>query len=319
LRVKSYLVGSFPRPEALIKAFREAAKGRVSESELRETLMAHVKTVVGIQERCRLTYLTDGQLNWHDLLRPLADMLEGVEVNGLSRWFDNNAFYRLPVVKSRLRLRGSIFPAHLMGEHVPQGRLKAILPEPYTMARLSDNTYYRRFDDLALGLAEAIGEEAAAAERLGAVQVQLSAPTLVTKKMSRDEVELVSQCLAEVRKQTTAQLLLHTFYGSAAYILPHALDFPIDILGLDMTVTKTSDITDYSISKILCLGVVDGRNSLIEDSQKVATKVWSIAEKLASEEIHVAPSCELEWLPFDVASRKVEVLGEAAARLGEME
>jgi 5-methyltetrahydropteroyltriglutamate--homocysteine methyltransferase len=62
-------VGSFPRPEALIKAREDHAAGRITLAELRRAEDAAIRDVVAMQERVGVGAVTDGEfrrVSWRD-------------------------------------------------------------------------------------------------------------------------------------------------------------------------------------------------------------------------------------------------------------
>ncbi len=317
MEIKAYLTGSFARPEKLIKAFRDHRKGKITDKELTTTLYHYTEEVVKHQKEENLTYVIDGMLRWNDLFRPLAENMDGVEVNGLVRWFDNNLFYKKPVVTGVINLRKSIVDEYVMLSSLTGSKWKFILPEPFTMASMVDNVYYRRFEDLLFAVAEIIGEEAYNAYVSGASQVQLSAPYLVFQKLTEDELDMAMQAVEEVRKRTKADLLLHTYYGPVGNVMPRLLDFPVDVVGVDLTQTPDRQLTEYSLTKNVCLGIIDGRNSMLEDVNITARRIVKILEKIEVRELHIAPSCEFEMLPYEVALRKVTVLSKLKNRILE--
>jgi 5-methyltetrahydropteroyltriglutamate--homocysteine methyltransferase len=65
----------------------------------------------------------------------------------------------------------------------------------------------------------------------------------------------------------------------------------------------------------VALGAIDGRNTKLDDVTSVARVVDLIARKLDAagiEEIHLQPSCGLEYLPRDRAVRKLGRMREVA-------
>lgn len=315
--IHSVLVGAYPRSEELIKAFRSHLRRRLSEKELRKLVVKEEEEVVSLQKEVGLRYVIDGMLDWHDLLRPLAENLEGIELNGLARWFDNNTFYRKPVIVGEVRREGNLLENFFHPELIKEAEAKLILPDPYSFTLLSV-IKRRRFDEVVFEVAEAFREELLeieASTRIG--QVQLSAPTLVWRKLSPDELEIAGEAVEEVFKGVEAEKMLHLFFGDALKAFPQVLDYDVDVLGFDLTATSVRKLSEYSIDKNVALGVVDGRNSLLE---KVETAVGWVKLYLEHNEpsiLYVTPSCDLEFLPRNVAEKKVRVLGEIMYRLRE--
>ncbi len=107
--------------------------------------------LVETQVEAGLDLITEGQGRWDDMLaHPLA-VHEGVETRGIVRYYDNNNFYREPVVTEDLTPSGDV-AAELAAASELTDSLQAVLPGPYTLADLATDEHYG--DDLL----EAVGE-----------------------------------------------------------------------------------------------------------------------------------------------------------------
>jgi len=311
--VKGYLVGGFPRPANLIKSFREHVKGKKTLYELEAEIQETVREVVRLQKDNGLYYVFDGQLTWDDLFRPIAMCLTNVHINGLARWFDNNFFYKKPVFDSPSPRLQTLFEEKYCFQNILAGfRFKAVFPEPYTMAAMSEsgNTV-----ELAYALADAMAELGKGIKGLS--QMQLTAPYLVFKKPSLDEIEVSKECVRVIRNRVGCELMLHFPFGPAVNVLPHALDFKVDVLGFDMYKTRLTDLKSHGFDKVkIYLGLFDGRNTLVEKLNELKELVNRAVEFLDAREVHVGPSCELSFLPYEHAVMKVERLGLLVKEMG---
>ncbi len=315
MRLRGYLVGAFPRTQSLIKSFRDNYKGKISYSQLMDEIERSVAQVVKVQVENNLYYIMDGMLAWDDLLRPITYCLDGVEVDGLSRWFDNNFFYKKPVVKDKIIVKQRPGAPYFNEEAFAGLRGKAVLPEPFTMARLSENKHYRRLEELAYDLAHAISELASSLRNI--YQIQLTAPTLVFEKLSRDELEIVRECIRIVKKKIGCELLIHMPFGSAYDVFPYILDSAADVVGLDQFKTPLKIFDEYSVTKGLYVGVLDGRNTLMEDRRELLSMLETISAKTGLSMLDIGPTCELEFLPYEVAVEKVKLLGAVLTEAGD--
>lgn len=312
-----YLVGLYPRTDELVRAMRRMKQSKASEEEVIALAREESRGVVKVQEEAGMSVLIDGQLLWNDLFRPFVERLEGIEAGALARWFDNNMFYRQPRIVGEVRSSGPILDGYIFAQNLVGRNGKIVLPDPYTMARLSENRYYRRFDDLVLDIAEAMSAE------LGRLRgnkwlrmVQLSAPSIVAEKMDKDRIEVFSESVRKIRKAVSGVLSIHTFFYDFSRALPWILDAGADVLGLDLTASRLSEIGGYDIETTLCLGIVDSRNSYVERAEEIARTARLISEKLDLREVHISPTADLDFLPRRVADAKVKELGRARRILG---
>ncbi|MEM4238829.1 MAG: hypothetical protein QXP49_03890 [Nitrososphaerota archaeon] len=88
-----HLGGVLPRSEALIAAYRRLAEGRETYEAVKELARHETEGLLKLQKSLGMTYVVEGQLLWHDIFRPFSELLSGVKIGPLTRWFDNNLFY----------------------------------------------------------------------------------------------------------------------------------------------------------------------------------------------------------------------------------
>src|SRR3989338_2905035 len=79
---------------SVMKSINRWQKQELSDTQLENVLERATRAVIQEQEQAGLDILTDGQIRWDDLVTTLARTLDGFEMNGLERYFDNNDYYR---------------------------------------------------------------------------------------------------------------------------------------------------------------------------------------------------------------------------------
>ena len=141
--VEAHLAGIFPRSEQLVQVTRAAARGKATQSEVDAILYKDIEALVALQEAAGLEYVVDGQINWQDLFRPFSELLTGIRPGSVTRWFDNNTFYRKPIITEKIRFRGNGTRQYFRDDLLPRDiAKKAILPGPFTFAVMSENDAY---------------------------------------------------------------------------------------------------------------------------------------------------------------------------------
>lgn len=320
--IDAYLTGISPRGEALIGATRAFERGSIPESALEGAFREDAGALVRLQSELGMGYISDGMLRWQDLLRPFALRWRGLEVGPLARWFDNNAFYRRPIIAGEVGADpdGSSLRPFLELGALPKGRKwKAILPSPYAFARLSEDRFYGDLAELAMAIADALHREAEALVRMGFGYIQFSEPRLAYGGApGRDEAAIAIDAISRAARGLGARTCLHVYFGDASPLLADLADLPVDDIGIDLTESE-ADPDALSIlpsDKGLALGIADGRNSLVEDPAGMAAIAGRILDAAPARAIFLCPSCELEHLPRNVADRKIEALALAAKALG---
>ncbi|MEM2666369.1 MAG: hypothetical protein QXV65_01280 [Candidatus Bathyarchaeia archaeon] len=318
-----YVTGILPRPKKLIEVTRAYDRKKVDKETLEKAFQEATKEVIEAQVQAELSYITDGMLKWQDLLRPFTENLEGLAVGSLARWFNNNAFYRKPVILDTIRRTKNIVASITYIQFLPKDLpWKAILPAPYTFAKLSENKFYKNEREVMFAYAEAIREEIKNLAEIGFQYIQLSDPALVynplKEKIPKDMLVDVKEALRTAMKNAKVRSCLHTFFGDFSEILPEALDFPVNDLGIDMYETNIDKLKEYTFDgKGVALGLLDARGSLIEDEDELLRVVNELTETISSKtcDIFVCPNCDLEFLPWEKAREKIEVMSRVAKTL----
>ncbi len=305
----AHLSGIFPRSEELIATSRAFERGRLDADSLLLQAEEEARRLVALQEEWGFDYVSDGLLRWQDLLRPLADEVPGVHAGPVTRWFDNNSFYRRPVIEHRLRPVGEAALRWTVRDPLAGHTWKAILPTPWAFAALSEDHAYGDPKALLRDAAEVLRAEAAALAGAGCRYIQFSDPVLVTAR-SDGNLPRAHEALTRVVEGLGIRTGLYTFFGDAAPALSALLDAPVDDVGFDLFATDLDRLDGRAGSKGLLLGALDGRNSLLESAEETAATVSRVADRLGASEVSVLPSCDLEFLPYEVAVAKGRRLAE---------
>ncbi len=320
-----YVTGVLPRSRKLIEITRAYERGKISKKELEESFEKATESAIKAQISAGLDYITDGMLKWQDLLRPFTEDLKGITVGSLTRWFNNNTFYRKPIITDHVKREEDVVNKIIQLEKLPKNLpWKAILPAPYTFVSLSDNQYYKDEAEFMFKFAEIINEEIKSLAETGFSYIQLSDPALVyeplTPKFRKEKLALVNDVLETAVKGITTKTCLQTFFGDFSKILPEALDFPVDHLGIDLYETDFEKLKEYSFEKGVALGLIDSRSSLVEEQDELVAAAEQIIESIYRsriEEVFICPNCDLDFLPWERAEEKMKVISSVTKRLRE--
>ena len=307
-----HLTGTFPRPEQLIDVSRRFDRGRTSDSELQESLTHSARELIELQISNGLNLLVDGQLNWQDLFRPFADLFAGIEAGTLTRWFDNNTFYRTPIVIDNVKRTDIAVTKYYRADLMRTGRRKAIMPGPYTFAKLSENTTYSSFADLVDDLAHSLATVSRELTAMGYEIQQFNEPSLCTATV--EELEIAKRGFETIAKSSPT-IMLQTYFGNLSHIINELVNFPVDCIGVDFYANDISILEECTFSKDISCNCIDGRNSLIEPAERIVELVTKVRDAVEPHRIYVGPNCDLEFLPYPVAERKVQLLGEVRRKL----
>ncbi len=325
-------IGDRPAEQALRRARQRADRGESPAEAVAAAEDEMIGMAIAEQAAADMDLLTDGQIRWHDPVSHLARGLAGFRIEGLLRYFDTNTYYRQPVAA------GSIGREHpvLIGEYrfaaaaAAPRPVKAIVTGPLTIARLSRDAGARSPRDLALQVGSALNPEILDLEAAGATVIQVDEPALARFPGDADTLRLALRRM--VSGTTTSRILLATSFGDAVPLLPLLATMPASMFGLDVIAALGRDGEDaaalggrlaetFAAETGFALGVVDGRNTRLEDAAEVyETRVRPILSALRVPQgapgraIHLVTNHGLEFLPRETARAKMSILAAVRDR-----
>ena len=304
-------VGDRPQEQRLRRTRAKFDEGRIQERQLRDAENMTITEVVREQIAAGMEIVTDGMVRWHDPLSHVAGNLENVRLGGLRRYFDSNFLYRQPEVEGAPRWVKPLLGDDLEHAHRNSTRpVKGLLPGPYTTARCSrvNDPAFESVGDLTMAFAEAYANEVQVMAEAGAKIIQIDEPAILSHP---EDIGLLREAMGILAaKKGDAQLSLTTYFGDAAKLYGDFQDMPVDILGFDFTYSEDliSNIEMVGSSKVLALGLLDGRNTKMEDQEDVFRAFDRILTRVSVDHCYLTPSCGLEFLPRDRARRKLEYM-----------
>jgi len=320
--MKAYagICGSFPRPPELRKAINALNENSISQQDFEESYQSSFLKVVKLQEEAGLNILTSGLLLWDDLLRPFAKKLSGITFGGLLRFFDNNFYYRRPIIVDRIRWSEPITLDEVERLSKAAARLvKAVVPGPYTFMKLSENKFYKSSDELADALISAFQLEMQSLDKSADI-IQIDEPSLVDPELEQDDkrwgVEIVNELIRRANISED-KLLIATYFN----LDPESYSMLLDIkagLHLDLLSNKEAETALKELGfkgRILSLGVVNARSIFPEDLEQILNKLEELSAHISAEKLIISTNTWLDYIPFEDAVEKLKILGEILRRM----
>lgn len=321
MKVKAANTGSYPRighdsgQMRLRNSYRDWEKGEISDAELEEVYRDYTKEIIEEQESAGLDVITDGQLRWYDPFSHFAKYIEGCKINGLLRYFDTNFYFRQPVIEGTLnRTSPIVLEEYKSASEFADKILKPVLTGPHTLAKYSINKSYDNFENLVYDFAKIISNEVEQLEKAGAKEIQLNEPAVLRNP---EDFEVFSKGIEIVSgKVENAQMDLYIYFEDSALLYDKLQELPVDLIGLDFTYAPelTKTIEEKGSDKKLGLGLVNARNTKMEDGKKVLETVKRISLSVDQDEVYLNPSCGIEFLPRKRAFEKLQKISELARK-----
>jgi 5-methyltetrahydropteroyltriglutamate--homocysteine methyltransferase len=342
--------GSYPRIgdsadfQILRRGISSLDRGERNPADVLDAEHVMTRLAIADQLHAGLEVITDGQIRWYDPISHIAAKLADVHIAGLQRYFDTNFYFRQPVVTgtpartapliandysfARNALGHLPTPTHLAGKL----SIKPILTGPYTLAKFSltanssngspNSDSASSLESRALAYATALAPEIIALAEIGADLIQIDEPAILKYPHDWKLFEKAVAPLFGAREKAAAagrrpELALFSYFHDSAPLYEKLVALPFDIIGLDFTYNpKLIDrVVAAGSPKTLGLGLIDGRNTKLENPADVARQLDRLLPKIQTGRAYLGASCGLEYLPRDRAFAKLELLHKIRAAM----
>lgn len=309
-------VGSFPKPDYLVRARNQHAAGRLGAEELHALERKATEEVIRLQEDIGLDILVDGEMARGDMVAYFAEQLEGMEIGGLVRSYGNR-YYHKPIVKEKVRwVRPMTLEMWEFAQRLTDKPVKGMLTGPYTMVEWSFIEGYDTRRDAVLAMAEAIHREARVLDEAGAQYIQIDEPALSTRL---EDLDLAIEAMGIVTDGLKAHTITHICYGDFASVYPRFFDMPVRQFDLEMA-NSGYDLVDLfkrgiPNEKEIAWGVIDVHSHLIESEDDVVRGIRLGLEVLPPHRLYIDPDCGLKTRTPEEAEQKLRVMMKAVHRV----
>lgn len=311
-------IGDTPPEQKLRRALHGADRGLLTPEEVSAVERDVIKDVLAEQEEAGIDIVTDGQVSWHDPLSHLGRALEGVEVNGLLRYFDNNFYYRQPVLKGAVRWQRPILLDELEFAQAATDRpLKGVVVGPLTFAGLAHDEHYGDLASAALAIAEALNRELQSYHALALACIQVDEPAFGPGT----DRGLLGEAYAALTRDVAQPVIVAPYFGDVSkrfrelYELG-AAGYHVDLRSQAAN-AEAFDPKSFPEGAALSLGVLDARSTRLEPVAQVAREVEEIRARLPEgSALFMTTNCGLEFLPRGSARAKLRLLAEVRDQLG---
>ena len=312
------LSGILPRSEKLVELTRSYERAKTSWDQVETQLGTETKEILNLQQSLGFNHVSDGAISWQDQLRPVARSLTGIELGTrYSRWFDTNTFYQKPVIVGRIS-GGKFDPKDFVRSELLGGNWdrKITLPGPYTFSQLSENKYYPKYSDLLRDVALAERDIIKKLRSAGISLFQLAEPCLVYQPYRESfgdssEIRLALDAISDLVKDNPNEFVVQTYFGDAGPLIHDLLKLPTKGVGIDLFETDVSTVKEKT-SKTFVLGVVDSRESSVEDPRWIADTARKFCDNTNNYHVVLSSNSDLKFVPQAIATEKLEALSRAS-------
>jgi len=294
--------------------------GKAQAAEVESAYRETIARVIAEQEEAGIDWVTDGQIRWDDPVTPFAQNCRGIEPGGLIRFFDNNVYYRRPLITARpIREAPTVAPQYEYAVSRATKPVKAAIVGPYSFARLSKDEFFGDIERCTQALAEILNHELEELQEAGAQWVQIDEPSL---GFYPEDIKIARRAWERLLQGRSISTILYTYFGEIKPIADELFSFPVDVIGAD--VVSRPDNFDVLLNvpegKGVMFGLLDARNTKLETIAELEQKLARIAAARAGrrstekESCWITTSCGLEFLPYKNALAKMRRLTEAVTK-----
>ncbi len=316
--MKTTVIGAYPKisdeHQDLRRALHRHDRGELDSGGLSGVLDESTRWAIGELDWVGVDVVNDGQVRWDDMLAPFARAWEGCDRGPLERFYDNNTYFRQPVITGPITTDGRTLVRDFeFARGVARGQLKAAVCGPLTFATLAEDRHYRSLEDRTLAVADAIAAEIRGLGAAGATLVDVEEPALV----AHPEHFAIARAAIERLAATGVPLALQTYFFPADPLLDALAAFPVAQIGIDIRSRETHVLDKLNaLRQTVVLGIVDARNTRVETEGELVRFIDAALKRIPAEYLWLAPTTGLEYLPHDVAVEKLRALVIAAHAAG---
>lgn len=320
--VSPRLTGMFTPPAATIELLLDIKNERAPPQPFRDIFLAPTIDLVNRQKKAGFPTLSDGQMMWGDLYRPVFEGMAGVELGSMTRWLETNGFGFPPKIVDVPSAGESALP-HYLFPGVVNGEMSITVMGPYTMVRMSENAAGVGEDLMLRAFTDQLQNAMPTLVASGVRLVEFCEPALAYDAKTMALQEDSRQSLLGMAREAYEQLRVRgvrsimqfpdaDFHQVAGYVM----DFPVDGYGVDLTETVEPSRELSLAGKILSAGVLSAWSSIPANLDFAQRRTKEAIEAWNPDGVYVTTSGELvHTISHPPAVDKIYELGRLAERL----
>ena len=299
--INYWSAGIYPRNEKLIESTRSYDK------TLEKQFKKEKSRLLRIQLNNKLDYISDPLIDWDDNLRPFTDNLKGIERGPLTRYYENNTFYRQPIIKSKIGTTGNILKNSICFDlFTSKSKVKIDILDPFTFYDLSANEFYRSEEEIVNAFAEIIKKELNSLKK-DVQLIQFNSPSLARIEEA-DRLNMVKKAMEKIVKGLDTKTCLNLWGSDISNTLEEFQEFPVDIIGIDFTSSNIDKFDKIEMKKGLACGLIDAKNTKMEKSSDIIRELKNIKKTFNPESLSVITSWDFEFIPESFADKKLQIM-----------
>lgn len=294
--------GIFPKTEKLRVRIGRWQREILSAKELESLVQEETALFQQLARENGISSFTDPLFNWFDIFRPISLVTGGIELGPLTRYGETNTFYRLPEIRKPLTLEGNPAKYRELSEnpplplyHVDQGEDQlAFLPGPVTFFHFCGNIAGNSFESFS--------------ENLGKLYSELLSKFRFRKFLVFESVPLAGGNLGPFYKSVDPEKTILATTGNLNIKSLESAGKKFHSVATDAD--KENIKAAAAFSSIPGLSLIDAHNTKLEDPKALTARIDGLGKELGIHKFYVTHSDYLDFLPRQIAEKKLQLIGK---------
>ncbi len=320
MRIAKSILGSYPKSPKLAKAQAWYQSGKISREKYEKYLKTYTSKVFSLAKEINAEYTTDGLLRWDDVVDVTFSFLKGVSKGPLIRFYDNNFYYRRPIIGSKLSkdnstfLQAMGFSRDLMKEVGVKSKLKASVLGPLSFYRLSEAKFYKNPEELMMDYSQIVAETISDLKGI-TDGVEIHEPSMFEKRIKSELVNKLPEIYSPISSTKMEKQVISYFEMSHLERMDVFFSIKADYHGIDLSenLTKVAKIYSHLKDTKLIAGVLNTRTTKMEKVSSINKVVHNISEHGAKEVI-LSNSSLMDFIPEMIAVKKMKLLNKVGGK-----
>jgi 5-methyltetrahydropteroyltriglutamate--homocysteine methyltransferase len=315
MKLESAIMGSYPRSTKLAKTFLRFINGKISEDKLNNEIENEMQRIFKILKSFNLDYITNGLLRWDDIADLTFSYISGVGKGELTRFFDNNFYYRKIIVKDKISKNSGKYINYLntasntKNKVEFKGKLKGVIVGPITFMQLSEDKYYNDSLELIGDYTKEVNNLLKEIENL-VDAIEVHEPSIGEKNVGKEFIERLPEIYEMLFKGIKTEKHLITyfrFYNIDRFNILFKIQ--TDVYGIDVVENKDKLGQIYGMvrDKEVYLGIIDTKNTRL-DRISFIKRVIKNCKEWGAKRLILGNASLLDFIPESVVLRKLELL-----------
>ncbi|BFH73435.1 5-methyltetrahydropteroyltriglutamate--homocysteine methyltransferase [Sulfurisphaera javensis] len=315
MKLETALIGSYPKPIKIAKIISKRNNGKISEEKFQEEIYKFMNSFFSMMKDFKVDFSTDSMIEWDDIEDLTYSFLSNVQKESLTRFFDNNFYYRQIVIKNKLTYKedNNYIKYFEKANELAKShgiKLKAVILGPLTFLKLSENQYYKNEEELMRDYANAVNS---LLSNIRSDIIEIHEPSIFQKGIKKEILELLPEIYKSMLANINYEVHLLSYFDIDFDRIEYYMKIPANIYGFDVTENnknKLGRLYQLLKGKQIYFGVLDSRTTKME---KIVTikRIVNTAEEKGIERLIIGNSSFNDFIPEIIVQKKFKLLQKA--------